>query len=284
MLNRLIEKLNGHAADAASLAQALDQLGRERIEARAGLTEVQERRRLALLDDVSDAGLDKLEREVARAQSRIEKLNLAEPALREQLQAAQIATRQRRWIEIRQSALAAAKDMLVSARTTTVKAWAYAAILEQARGQGYEREIASLPMIPAMGGGALICAPELLDRFEAAIAGNSANSAASAPTTAPLRPRPRASLQHAIDSNLGPPQPQTAARVADDLGELAPAQVRVRYIGVGGWAPRDDQPQCAYGQILRMPRSAAERVANLGIVEILTASPAAAPANDEART
>jgi hypothetical protein len=95
MLTKLLERLNGHAGDPASLAEALGALGRERIAARTSLKELQERRRQALLDDAADSQLDKLEREIDRGQTRIEKLDMAEAPLREQLSAAQAAAAKR---------------------------------------------------------------------------------------------------------------------------------------------------------------------------------------------
>src|SRR6267154_4287893 len=91
MLNKLLEKLNGQSADAVQLARALVELGEEESAARRGLADVQERRRQALLDDASDAVLDKLERELTRASARIDKCELSAPLLRERLAAARAA-------------------------------------------------------------------------------------------------------------------------------------------------------------------------------------------------
>src|SRR5271154_5458709 len=97
MFNKIIATLNGHGSEAASLEAAILQLGRDRDEARARIDELQKKRHRALLDDASDADLDKLERQLDRALTRLEKLNLAEPPLLERLTGARSVARQRRW-------------------------------------------------------------------------------------------------------------------------------------------------------------------------------------------
>jgi hypothetical protein len=128
---------------------------------------------------------------------------------------------------------------------------------------------------PNIAGSALL-APDLLDLFERAIRPASAQART---TAAPARPTARQFLPHerkpATDSARGvslalddrapaPKQPRTP----DDMSPLEPGEVRVRALR-SGFSPREDLPQAAYRQIVRMSLGAAERAANAGAVEIL---------------
>jgi hypothetical protein len=276
MLNKLIERLNGHAGDAASLSEALTRLGAEQSVARTSLKEMQERRRQALLDDVSDAGLDKLEREIARAESRVEKLDLAEPLLRERLSIAQAEARQRRWLSHRETGVAAATEFISAARAAAVAHAAYVAIKLQAAREGFEHEIAAaLPATPSVGAHPL-CAPELLDAFQLAIGRSHASPQAPkrAEAVAPSTPPVRARLPHERVRNTDSQRGQTLAPVGDarrrppdDTAALEVDQVRAVVLRHG--YPGADGVQCVVGQRIRLPRALAQAALRSGAVEVV---------------
>src|SRR5579871_987042 len=93
MFHKLMTRLNGHSVEPAAVAEALTQLNRDREAVRAEIDGLNQRRRTALLDDASDAELDKIERLIDRATVRLEKLSLSEQPLRDQLALAQETAR-----------------------------------------------------------------------------------------------------------------------------------------------------------------------------------------------
>jgi hypothetical protein len=281
MLNEIVRRLNGHGEDPQSLEEALKLLADQKAAARAALKDLHERRRQALLDDASDAALDKLEREIERGETRIEKLTIAEPSLRARLSAAQAAARQRRWSSHRETYCAAAAEFLTAARAAATRHTALVAIVEQAQREGFSREVAAaMPVTPNIAGHALL-AVDLLDSFELAVAGHSASSQARVPVKAPAsptRPAARTVLPHErqkltdsqrqVSLSLAQEARERAPRPADDLAPLEPGEARVKVLR-SGFSPSEDRPQTSYGQVARMPRGAAERAANTGAVEIL---------------
>ncbi len=296
MLNAILKTLNGHGSETASLEAALLQLGRDRDETRAKIDALQKQRHAALLDDASDADLDKLERQIDRAEVRLEKFNAAEPELLERLTAARSAARQRRWRELRDAYASAAGEFLVAARVTLEKHSTLVATIEQARREGFEAEAnATMPATPNINGSPLL-APDLLDIFERAVTPPAAPVRRPAkaeppavpdiwndkhpgyhhPTAQNLRtilPRPPGrSTQHGIELHGGVPIPAedlSAKRDADDLAPLRSRdEVRARVLRPG-YSPSDDRPQCHYGQIIRLSKKVAEAAAAGGVVEII---------------
>lgn len=59
-----------------------------------------------------------------------------------------------------------------------------------------------------------------------------------------------------------------ARRTPDDLSPLKPGEARVKVVRYG-YAPADDRPAAAYGQIVRMPAATALRAQDNGAVEII---------------
>jgi hypothetical protein len=267
MYTSILKSLNGHAGETDSLIQALAQLGRDRESVRADLDKLNNERRQALLDDASDTVLDKLERAIDRATVRLEKLNIAEAPLRERITAAKLDARGRRWQAHRETYLAAANDFLAAARLCAAKHAAVIAIVNQMQREGFEAEVAATcPGTPQINNNA-VCAPELLDQFSLALA-----PPAPAPRRTKLAPTPERApkstqgplyLSGGVPS-LAPPPP----RFPDDTAPLNAGQARVKVLRAG-FSPADDRPQCAYGQIIRMPRHVAERAAASGVVEII---------------
>jgi hypothetical protein len=280
MLNELIRRLNGHGSDEASLAAALERLAQEQTAASAALADLHERRREALLDDASDSVLDKLEREIAHAKTRIEKLALAEPSLRERWHTA-------RGVEEARAAEAIVAVYLSQSEDVAAKLAAadIAAVQQRQTWDRHERLLAGLGIEPLgclliLGNGYGV---EWSLRTRKAIA---AMRAAREPRTAalPVSPRPPVAAragarampheQRMTDSqrqvsvalNNGVAARRPAMRPADDLAPLEPGEARVKVLR-SGFSPADDRPACAFGQIIRMPRGVAERVE--GIVMIL---------------
>jgi hypothetical protein len=275
MLNALTKKLNGKGSDPAALVEALASLGRDTEAARRELAELKIRRHQALLDDADDSALDKIERLIARAESRIEKLILAEPGLRERLTSAQAAARQQRLSTLTADYRAAAVAFVESARGTAAAHAALVAIAEQARATGFEREVFKLPATPNLGGHAL-CAPELIDLFAAAIAGPSkpptrpvANTTQAQAPRAPL-PHERAQItdsQHAVSLMLGSSPHPPRASAPDDEGPLASGEVRAIVIRAGYMTPAG--LTCRAAQKIRLSRELAVAAVRNGAIEIL---------------
>jgi hypothetical protein len=275
MLNKILAKLNGHATDVDALIAALADIGRERVTAKSELSELQVRRHQALLDDATDATLDKLERDIVRKETTLEKLELAEPGVRQRIAAAQAGARQRRWHALHETYVAAAGEFLVAARVTVEKHTTMIAAVEQAQREGFAGEVAAaIPATPAINGQPLL-APDLLNIFERAILPPSTRRAAApVPKKAAPHPageRPQGSMQHGISDALGVPTPienLTSKRMRDDLSPLAPGESRVIVLR-HGWSPRDDRPATHTGQQIKMPLAEARAAANKGLVEIV---------------
>ena len=290
MLKTILRKLNGHAAEAPSLAAALAELEGARTATLNEIEELNQNRRQALLDDESDAVLDKIERSLDRANIRLEKINLAEGPLRDQLGVANATERARRWNVHLATYRGAASEFLTVAREVTVRHDAVIAAMNAARLEGFEREMAtSMPATPNVGGGAL-CVPELIDSFEHALnpvarspgmapsigirhyAGRDGyNNFGSLPAAPPRPPSP--SLQHGISID-----PMTAREISSSAGRMhapklpnddAPLGVDEARVVVlrGGFEAPDGQSQV--GRRVRLNKDAALQAARSGVVEIL---------------
>lgn len=285
MLKTILEKLNGHAAESPAIAGELVQLAADRDAAKAELAALHEKRRALLLDDASDAALDRIEREIDRAEVRLEKLAVAEAPLRARLDDAKVAERRSRWETLLAAHREAAKQFLADARRTIEKHAAVLSIVAEAQRSGFAAEAAAyFPPTPNLHGSPLL-APDLIDHFDLALAPR--ERAAPAPQPTPLsrpKPTPRPTLQHQVTTaETGRPMtPAEAAalrakRMPDDTSPLEPGQARVR-VARSGFSPSDNSPQASHGQVVRMPIHAAERASDNGAVEIIethsgTASP-----------
>jgi hypothetical protein len=301
MLNVILKNLNGHGSEAASLDAALVQLARDRDEVRARITELKQQKHQQLLDDASDADLDKVERLIARAETRLEKLNLAEAPLRERLTAAKGVAKKKAverhfesmagaYKQLRDAALAAeaAQVALMAARDAAVRevgehaissfpifayggllghgmvqAWAADndRILEAARASRQPRK----PKVAEKPVKAAATLPSWLDRKSPGYDHPASQSLRNIGTT-----RSPDSMQHPIEMAGGvqtTPELLSAKRAADDLSPLKYGQVRVRILR-NGYSPADNLPQCFAGQLVVMPRKKAEVVAAHGVVEI----------------
>lgn len=297
MLNKILKSLNGHSAEPATVAEALAQLGRDRDAVRAEIDNLNQRRRQALLDDATDAELDKIERQIDRATVRLEKLVLSEQPLRDQLTTARAAAlneataRHFRAIEfayaiLRDAVLAAedAQRAMMAARDAAV-----AEIGEAAVGRMPAFAFGGL-----LGMGAAEAWVEGNDRILAA--SRASGAAGTKPAPAPrvrvsaarfVAPPPpstqrRVSLDDAGPLNGAPPSTLIARRSADDAAPLAVGEARVRALQ-NGWSPNNDRPQCYAGQLIRMPADLATAAAERGLVEIVESfsAPATAPNEGE---
>jgi hypothetical protein len=297
MINSILKKLNGNAIDADSLSAALLQLGRERDETRSEIVALKQRKHQLLLDDGSDADLDKIERLIDRAETRLEKIAIAEPVMRERISAAKIVARQRRWRELHDAYLVAAADFLASARTCAARHEALNSIVAQAQSGGFESEVAArMAKTPNVGGAALL-AGDLLDTFERALVAATSKPSRSTPDlyaahrgnvgknhrnpigiSVPVAPSPKPSLQRTVAghttltvSPLDPAGKNHADRLDDDLSVLGPGEVRAMVIRSGYCAL--DGGQSHSGRKVRVLKEHALIAAKNGAIEILDETP-----------
>lgn len=296
MFNSIIKSLNGHGSEAESLDAALVQLSRDLDETNANIAVLKERKRAALLDDASDTDLDKIERLIERAETRLEKLNMSEAPLRERLAGAHSAARKRRWDTLHADHHSAASKFLALARATAEEHSAIIAIVDTAQREGFAGLVAStMPRTPNIEGSPLL-APDLLDIFERAISpapprAEKTKAKAGAPASpvwwdhkhpdynhpaaqqmrVATQPPAGVGMQHRVELSGGVPTPHlTAPRAPDDQEPLTFNQVRARVLRTG-YSPADDRPQCHNGQIIRLPRKTAEAAAAGGALEIIEA-------------
>lgn len=267
MLKTILGKLNGHAVEAPSLAEALAQLGRDRKATEADIDRLNRERKKLLLDDASDTALDKIERQLDRATVALEKLTVAEAPLRERLAVASAAERQRRWNALHEAHRAAAAEFLATARAAAAKHDALISVVEQARREGFEPEAqAHMPPPPSLHGN-LLAAHDLLDLFERSLVPRTIAVESLAPRPAVRVPVPQPTLQHGV--SLAPQEPQSwfAPRAADDDSPLEPGQARVVVLRSGYSA--DGVTLSHAGRKVRLPRETAMAAARAGAVEII---------------
>jgi len=279
VLNKLLKQLNGHGSDAESLDAALIQLEADRETAQRELSDLQVRRHQALLDDATDATLDKLEREIERAETRIEKLDLAAPGLRERLDAARQDARRRRWEGLLSAWRQAAAEFVSSARATVAAHESLVSLRAAAQSEGFAAEAAAhMPATPNLNGHALL-APDLLDIFEQSMRPPVPDASATRPAIASSS-RARARLPHervphgdvhgsvSLDF-ISAPRPRPT-RVVDDVEPLLPGEVRAVVVRPGLEVRGQ---QCAAGQKIRLQADDAERCLRSGSIEITERAP-----------
>lgn len=293
MLNELIRRLNGHGEDAESLDEAVQRLAVEQTAARAALKELHERRREALLDDASDNALDKLEREIAHAETRLEKLALAEPSLRERLRAARVAQETRAADE----AIARYLELSLDTANQVERADASAAVQRMFWDKN-ERilgrcGIEPLGCILTLGNGFglqwALRTRKAVGRMRAAREQRASGQppparekaappvqASGARTRMPhQRPKLTDSARTVTPADSAPGR-HSAERVPDDLAPLEPGEARVKVLRAG-YSPADNRPQCSYGQLVVMPLGLAARAEDRGALVIIEAAPEGAP-------
>jgi hypothetical protein len=272
MFNKLMQRLNGHSVEPPSLAEALAQLGRDRVTVRAEIAELNARRTQALLDDATDAELDRIERQIDRANVKLEKLNLAEAPLRQQLEAAKAKVRAAAEPGLIAEFRAAFNDYVAQLQALGEAHRRHTEIRERARAAlGDQRAQILLPAFVYAGLLTHEHIKDWIDRNSAALAaaaGAAPPAAASPVRRAPPPELPAGSLQHAV--RLGIADHQPAPKVppqADDTEPLAPGYVRVVTIR-GGF---EDQAgiQHRAGHRFQLPAATAENAARAGAVEIL---------------
>jgi hypothetical protein len=168
MLQTLLKRLNGHADEVPSLAEELAQFGRARADTEAEVQRLQAERKQALLDDADDKTVDAIERKIERANVMLEKSALAESPLRERLAAASAAERARRWEAHVDAHRHAVEKFLVAAREAVATHSAVIGIIDTARSEGFEKQLATLPMTPNVNDHP-VCDPHLLDVLEGSL-------------------------------------------------------------------------------------------------------------------
>lgn len=272
MFEAIRKKLNGKALQSQPVGDALAELLQSRDTARGELAKLKERRRHALLEDAEDKAVEKLDRDIERLELRLEKIDLAEGPLREQLAAATAAERARRWQDFRDRYQEVAQHFIADARKVITAHAELRRIKDTARRDGFEHDVTQLAPPPSMGGSAL-CAPDLVDIFERAIAGVHftrpvAVSRVSAPRPAPAPPRSHAVMIDTISRRQigGDEGPEHAPPLPDDEGPLEPGEMRARVLR-GGYQAPDGQSQV--GRRIRLSREIAIRAAAAGAIEII---------------
>lgn len=282
MFEAIIKRLNGSAYEPASISEALAQLDRDKKTVTGELDALNQRRRQALLEDATDAVLDKIERQIDRATIQLEKLTLAEQPLRDQLEAARARATQEQKERDRNEFAAAFEPLAKDAFDLSRRAGALAARVESLHLDPSMRQSA-LPLLAFLAG----WIEERRPAIESALGRETANSEPTA--LAPVRSNQARSGQlphererkrlpttdncHKAATNaLIGPSPTFAARETDDASALEPGQARVK-VTRSGFSPADDRPQAHRGQLLRMPAGAARRAADAGAVEIVEERP-----------
>jgi hypothetical protein len=298
VLNAILKRLNGHGSEVESLEAAHSQLAQDLAAAQEQLQALQQERKQALLDDLSDPELDKLERKIERIETRLEKLRAAFPGLEERIERAKATARASRWQALLTAGRSAADKFVELALATEQAHTAYAALRSQAEQEGFGHQLAAnLPATPNLNGNALL-AHDLLTVFARALlapvddetaAGKrpvERKQASTAPKRAVWRPAiekwstvPRGeSLSHAVRlSAIGEPVGQlTMMRSSDDLRPLGEREVRAKVLAPSGWSPARDAQQTHSGQVIVLPLRSALEHEKRGLVEILQyAAPAA---------
>ncbi len=295
MLKTILKRLNGHAAEAPSLGEALAQLRRDRVDTEAQIVALNAERRQLLLDDASDAQLDKVERQIDRATAQLEKINLAEPPLRERLAAATAAERARVWAAHLAEYRRLAGEFVADARLMAAKHAAVVRLRESIRQAGFESEAArALPFTPNVVGN-LICDLRLLEAFERQLKpedrppgrapdqsravrhyrGRDGISVFGEP--AATRPRPRAapsSHSHSVSIDVFSGQEigrdsrhEHAPPLPDDNAPLEEGEARCRVLR-GGYEAGDGQSQV--GRVIRLKQDVAHKAAAAGAVTIIS--------------
>jgi hypothetical protein len=300
MIATIVKKLNGHAADAASLAEALAQNGRDIPEAEGALRDLQVRRHQALLDDATDAVLNKLDREVSRAEVKIEKLRAAADPLRERLATARAVEHERavdRHIEILATEYLALRTAVFEAERAQQRMMAArsAAISEVG-----ERGVALMPNL---------CFAGILGMYGSVEAWAFANDPVVARAKASRENRPITVAATAVAPAIVPkqqaianartraksladaeripvgaaesvgPMEMVVPRAPDFTGELQPGQALVRVVR-NGYCPDESAAPASVGQLIAMDAAIAAIAQNNGAVRIQRAGP---PAGAEIR-
>jgi len=291
MLNKLLAGLNGSGGDPKALRALLEQLGRDREAALGKIEDLKQKRRQALLDDLSDAEIDKIERAQERAAILVQKIDLALPGVRERLGAAEIAARRAAEPGIAKEYSAVFRDYCEALRKIASAHRAVEAIQAKARSAlGDARTNVLLPSF--MYAGLLVAsevemwidrnAREMLRQIDA-LANPPPVKAREAAPPAPVErvlarpPAPTGTPQrHGVDSSdygpwskrPTPPHLLTASRQPDDTTALLEGECRVRSLR-DGWSPAMDRGQTHRGQLVKMPLLDAQLAVRAGVAQIV---------------
>ena len=284
MANWISKMLNGSGSDPAALKAALTEAGRDQAERRANVKKLQERVHQGYQEGLDNKKLRAIESELDDEERELKKLDAALPDLRSELSAAQAAAAKRAEDE------AGSKYLDLAERSAAALEACDVAFVEQRlfwdKNQHLlRRSVEPLGCAVILGEGhGIAWAIQTRKHIGQARATRARRDnpqpaprppAIALPQTAhedrPRLPHERQRLtdsQHEVSLSFARDARQSASRTPDDLTPLQVDEVRVRALR-HGYSPREDLPQCAYGQIVRMPRGAAERAANSGAVEIL---------------
>lgn len=145
---------------AADIERALEDLSNESAAAGASLADLVKRRRDLLLSDASDEDIRTLDLEADRVRIRIEKIELAEPMLLDELRQTQNSHREEQWRELHKRHHAAALAYAAALRVAVDALDDFARIGAEAQSAGFARELASTAAIPPR-----VVHPEQVERF-----------------------------------------------------------------------------------------------------------------------
>jgi hypothetical protein len=240
--------------------------------------------RLAALEDEPDNGSELLAAMGATrvARNRLKKLEAKIAETRERLAFAKDATRAKRRAQLQAVVIAEGREFLAKARATQQALFRVIAAREELQAAGFHREYASLPVLPAINGSALLAA-DLLSNFEASLQPAAAN---------PVRPgsaAPAPRISGALSSPPGP-QPSPLRRPASDTGAALPVventrplhreiaaegEVLVRLVRPG--LELSDGTPGMTGDVISVPEAQAREIMRNGAGDLVTASDLAQP-------
>jgi hypothetical protein len=283
-LTTILSRLNGSGADPAALAAELAEIGRQRASIPSKRAELKQRRLEALRND-DDKEARKLEAQLVDLDRDEDRLCDSEINVRDRASAARAAADKRAGDETVAAYLAHSEDVARKIEAADAAAAVQRMFYDQNQGVLARLGVEPLGCMLILGDGygiawarrtrqviaAVLAARERRNNPQLAPRPPAKAHPQSAHDDRPRLPHERAKITDArniVTSADGAPGMHSAAREVDDLAPLDPGQARVKVMR-HGYSPAENRPQTSYGQVVRMPRGAAERAANAGAVEVL---------------
>lgn len=229
-------KLAERAAAIPLLERAIREAQQGREEAFAEIERLTARRQAAILD-LTDEEIFALDRDIERAELRAERFDMILPGLADRLKEARSKARRTEVETARSLYLQAVSAFVESAQVTLKFGNEVVKFRDDLAGKGF-RELLGLPGIPATPIGAIILAPELLDRLIDELdratngVGPRAEPEAAAALAVPVAPRAAASSPPVIGRTL-PPVTEFPLMADPDLPTDADGNVRISILRAG---------------------------------------------------
>jgi hypothetical protein len=237
-------------ANVADVEKSLARLAAVRESAHAAIVSILNQRREALLADAADDVIAKLDADADSHRLSLERYDLAEPELLNQLQGLRSSARQARWAELRKRRIDADRIYAVALRSAVDAFENLVAVADAALNEGFASEV----------GHSFATAPRIVDRtvcdaFEAeterlreAVAAPPVKAAPTA-TVAPKPQKPQ-SLQHRVFADQ--PATPAPAKKREPIRETArDGEVLVSVMRAGYESPSGKQ--CLAGDVVAMP-------------------------------